>query len=212
MKTTAPVQLAPPGAGIPPLEIALAKVLFAVMRKMRTREWATRHFHSEASTMVRLVGKLTPQAANTQVLIPRIAGIEDSSRNWSALMTLDHLAIVNSFVIDIIESLSSERLVGRRVSIAAVKPKPTQSMETIAQFARTTQDYVERVSQIQNLASSIHHLHPWFGPLDALGWHWLATVHHTIHRRQVQKIIAQMGSGTANEAPVRTRAGGGQSK
>jgi hypothetical protein len=193
MKTPASVKLAPPGAGIPPLEITLAKVLFAVLRRTKGPGWATKHFHAEASTMVRLAGSLTPQAANTQVLIPRVVGIEDSSRNWSVLMTLDHLVIVNSTIIDIIESLSSERLFSRRVSIAAVKPKSTQSMETITRFARTTQDYVERISHIGSLVSSTRHSHPWFGPLDALSWHWLATIHHTIHRRQIQKIMAQGG-------------------
>jgi len=193
LKTAASVKLAPPGAGIPPLEITLAKLLFAVLRRTKGPGWATKHFHTEASMMVRLAGSLTPQAANTQVLIPRVAGIEDSSRNWSVLMTLDHLVIVNSTIIDIIECLSGERLYSRRVSIAAVKPKATQSLETIQKFARTTQDYVERISHIDNLVSSTRHSHPWFGPLDALGWHWLATIHHTIHRRQVQKIIAEGG-------------------
>jgi hypothetical protein len=191
LKTTASVKLAPPGAGIPPLEISVAKLLFAVLRRTKGPGWATKHFHSEASTMVRLAGSLTPQAANTQVLIERVVGIEDSSRNWSVLMTLDHLVIVNTAVIDIIESLSSERLYSRRVSIAAVKPKPVQSLETISRFAGATQDYVERISHLGNLVTATRHSHPWFGPLDALGWHWLATIHHTIHRRQIQKIIGQ---------------------
>src|SRR5215204_5760441 len=77
MKPAATVQLAAPGAGIPPLELAAAKLLFAILRRMKTRGWATKHFHSEASTMVRVAGNLTPQAANRQVLIPRITGIED---------------------------------------------------------------------------------------------------------------------------------------
>src|SRR5688572_24586146 len=152
--TAAPIQLAPPGAGIPPLEITLGKLLFTVLRQTKGPGWATKHFHAEASTMVRLAGSLAPQAANTEVLIPRIAGIEDSSRNWSVLMTLDHLVIVNSAIIEIIESLSSERLYGRRVSIAEVKPRATQSLETINRFARTTQNYVERISHIRNLVSA----------------------------------------------------------
>ena len=141
--------------------------------------------------MVRVAGNLTPQAANRQVLIPRITGIEDSSRNWSVLMTLDHLVIVNSAIIDIIEALAGERLCSRRISIAGVKPKPSQSMETIQQFAEATQDYVERISHLDKLVTATRHTHPWFGRLDALGWHWLATVHQTIHRRQIEKIIGQ---------------------
>ena len=140
--------------------------------------------------MVRLARNLTPQAANMPVLIPRVIGIEDSSRNWSVLMTLDHLVIVNSAIIDIVEHLSSERMYIRRVSTAAVKPRPDQTLETIERFAKTTQSYVDRVSRIKNLVSAARHPHPWFGSMDALGWHWLAAMHQTIHRRQILKIIA----------------------
>ena len=190
MNAAAPIQLAPPGAGIPPLEITLGKLMFAALRSWKTREWATKHFHSEASSMVRLARNLTPQAANTPVLIPRVIGIEDSSRNWSVLMTLDHLVIVNSAIIDIVEHLSSERMYIRRVSTAAVKPRSEQTLETIERFAKTTQSYVDRVSRIKNLVSAARHPHPWFGSMDALGWHWLAAMHQTIHRRQILKIIA----------------------
>lgn len=190
MNAAAPIQLAPPGAGIPALEIALGKILFVVLRHWKTRAWASNHFHGEASTMLRLARNLRPEAANTPVLIPRILGIEDSSRYWSVLMTLDHLAIVNSAIIDIIEHLAAERMYIRRVSTAAVKPSPDQNLETINRFVKTTQNYVERVARFQNLASAARHPHPWFGSLDALGWHWLAALHQTIHRRQIQKIIA----------------------
>jgi len=190
----APVQLAPPGAGIPPLEVLLGKVMFAYLRAVRTPKWANKHFHTEAGAMLRMARSLTPDVANTAVLIPRIMGIEDSSRHWSVLMTLDHLVIVNSGVLEIIEALSSERLYSWRVSIADLKPRPEQSLETIGKFARTTQNYFNRVSQMKNLKSHARHAHPWFGPMDALGWHWLAALHNTIHRRQIERIMAKVGN------------------
>ena len=190
MKSARSIQLAPPGAGIPALEIALGKILFAAFRKWKTREWATNHFAAEAGTMLRLARNLTPQAADTPVLIPRVIGIEDSSRRWSVLMTLDHLNIVNSGILDIIDHLSSERMYIRQVSIAAAKPSPDQTLDTIGRFAKATQAYADRVTRIKNLVSHARHPHPWFGAMDALGWHWLAALHHTVHRRQIQKIIA----------------------
>jgi hypothetical protein len=189
-KAAASIQLAPPGAGIPALEIMLGKILFAAFRKWKTREWATQHFAAEAGTMVRLARGLKPEEANTPVLIPRVMGIEDSSRRWSVLMTLDHLNIVNHGVLDIIDHLSSERMYIRQVSIIAVKPMPDQTLDTIGRFAKATQNYVDRVTRIENLVSHARHPHPWFGSMDALGWHWLAALHHTVHRRQIQKIIA----------------------
>jgi len=189
--TAAPVELAPPGAGIPALEVLLGKVMFAYFRTTRTPELANKHFHAEAGAMLRMARSLSPDVANTPVLIPRVMGIEDSSRNWSVLMTLDHLVIVNTGILEIIDALSGERLYNRRISIADLKPRPEQqSLETIGKFARTTQNYFNRLSQIRNLKSSARHAHPWFGPMDALGWHWLAALHNTIHRRQIQKIIA----------------------
>ena len=190
MNTAAPIQLAPPGAGIPAHEVTFARLMFAVFRKWKTREWAKNHFHAEAGTMLRLARGLKPETANTRVLIPRVLGIEDSSRHWSVLMTLDHLVIVNSAIIEIIEHLAAERLYTHRVSTAAVKPDREQSLETITRFAKTTQNYVERLSRIKNLESASRHAHPWFGPLDALGWLWLAAMHNTVHRRQIQRIIA----------------------
>jgi len=190
MTSTARIQLAPPGAGIPALEITLAKILFAFFRARKTPEWATNHFRAEAGTMLGLARSLGPEAVNTRVLIPRVIGIEDSSRHWSVLMTLDHLVIVNTAILEIIEHLAIERLYIRHVSTAAVKPLPHQTLETINRFAKTTQTYVDRVSRFKNLASHARHPHPWFGSMDALGWHWLASLHHTVHRRQIQRIVA----------------------
>src|SRR5262245_58536891 len=133
----APVELAPPGAGIPALEVLLGKVMFVYFRTTRTPESANKHFHAEAGVMLRMARALSPDVANTPVLIPRIMGIEDSSRNWSVLMTLDHLAIVNTAVLEIIDALAGERQYNRRFLIADLKPRPEQSLETIGKFART---------------------------------------------------------------------------
>jgi hypothetical protein len=38
------------------------------------------------------------------------------------------------------------------------------------------------------------HAHPWFGPLNAHGWHCLAAIHHTLHRRQLTAILRALSS------------------
>ncbi|MBX3389322.1 MAG: hypothetical protein KF691_07680 [Phycisphaeraceae bacterium] len=48
---------------------------------------------------------LSAGAAAERVLIPRLRGLEDSSRYWSVWMMLDHLRIVNSQVAMVIASL-----------------------------------------------------------------------------------------------------------
>ena len=189
MNAAVSIQLARPGAGIPPLELSAGRIIFAALRAFKTPEWATAHFRRETGIMLRAVRELRPEAADTPVLIPRVAGIEDSSRNWSVLMTLDHLVIVDGMIAEIIEHLAGERLYMRSVAIAELKPTSQQTMETIGKFTKVTQRYVDRVSRSGNLRSSARHRHPWFGALDAYGWHLLAAMHHTIHRRQIQRII-----------------------
>lgn len=189
MNAAARTQLAPPGAGIPAAELAVARLMFLALRVFKDREWANRRFHTEAGRMLKLTRGLMTQAANAPVLIPRITGIEDSSRNWSPLMTLDHLVIVDRAVIEIIEHLAAERLYLRSIAIADTKPKAQQTLETVTRFAQVTQDYLARVSNLVNLRSAARHRHPWFGPLDAYGWHLLAAAHHSIHRRQIERII-----------------------
>jgi len=89
-----------------------------------------------------------------------------------------------------IQLLTPTKSINRKVSTAAVKPKPEQTMETIDVFRKVTGQYLDRVGALPDLNSSVRHEHPWFGPLNAHGWHVLAAVHHGIHRRQIEWIIA----------------------
>ena len=139
--------------------------------------------------MLRLTENLDPALAQKQVLIKRIQGIEDSSRNWSVLMTLHHLVIVNTGIIATIEQLAAERPLNRKVSTAAVKPSPGQTMAMLGKFRENVQQYRERIDRLPGLDSKTRHLHPWFGQLNAHGWHCLAAVHHTIHRKQIEAIL-----------------------
>jgi uncharacterized damage-inducible protein DinB len=172
------------------VELMVSRVAFALGRRLMSREAATVKFDREAGLILNRAEGVGPEFAARQVLIDRVRGIEDSSRNWSVLMTLDHLVIVDTSIISIIEHLVEERLLKSTVSTAAVKPEPKQTIEVVERFRRTTEDYAERIEQLPNLNSRARHKHPWFGPLNAHGWHVLAAVHHEIHRKQIERIIA----------------------
>jgi hypothetical protein len=45
------------------------------------------------------------------------------------------------------------------------------------------------VAAAGNLKTELRYAHPWFGPLDAAGWHTLAAGHLGIHRVQIEQII-----------------------
>lgn len=89
-------RLAPPGAGLPPPELFVARFLFAVRRRLTSRTAAEARIIAERAHIDALVHRCDPQQARQRVLIQRPRGLEDSSRNWSVYMTLDHLRIVNT--------------------------------------------------------------------------------------------------------------------
>jgi hypothetical protein len=188
------VRLQPPGAGIPWLERMLSRMGIWLLCQRLTREAASRWFAVEGKRLLALVRSISPVEATRQVLIPRIWGIEDSSRNWSALMTLDHLVIVNTQIASIIERLAAGDDWEQKLSTADVKPPPEQDGRASERFEECLVDYPRRVAAVASLRTRVKHRHPWFGPLNAHEWHCLAAGHQRIHRRQVERIVAAIRS------------------
>ncbi len=187
--TDAEPQLQPPGAGLPRAELFFSRLGFRLATPFLSRQRASRWVRSEADRMLARVRTLAPADAARRVLVPRLSGLEDSSRYWSALMTLEHFVIVNTAVAGIIEALAAGRALPVVVSTADVKPSATADASMVARFEAATNDYLARVGALPDLRSKVTHRHPWFGELTALGWHRLSPLHHRIHRRQIERII-----------------------
>ena len=96
MKSPNAPTLAAPGAGLPAPELWIARVLFALKRLFGSREAFTARFEQERAAIRQLLSTSDPARRGQQVLIPRLRGLEDSSRFWSVWMTLEHLSITNS--------------------------------------------------------------------------------------------------------------------
>ncbi len=126
------VKLAPPGAGLPKPEWFIARLIFGWFRRARSRGDLAAMFEEERERILLLAGSCDPANGTRRTLIKRLPGLEDSSRDWSVFMTLEHL-------------------------------------RTAARYR-----------------------HPWFGPLDAAGWHAMAAFHLRLHRKQVEAILAAM--------------------
>lgn len=188
---TAP-KLAPPGQGIPFLErFFMRRIILPRLRKNWTWEKADQVFARETGTIIGLVGDLTHQQREGRVLVPRLVGLEDSSRNWSVNMTLEHLMVVVKAMSDIIINLSQGKPFPHDVSIAAVKPKGILNENSVIVFGdvmKQAEDYLNK--NVGNRHSPLTHPHPWFGPMDAEAWHILLAVHHGLHCRQIEKIVA----------------------
>ena len=125
--------------------------------------------------------------------------MEDSSRYWSVFMTLEHVRIVNLAVANTIKTLGKGEIPERAASTAAVKPDPSADASALKGF-QTSCKLVERAAaQIPDLKTSVKYEHPWFGPLDAAGWYFIAGFHMQLHREQIKKIIEGMRGGLVSE-------------
>lgn len=178
-----------PGAGLPRVERFITRLGFKLGTPLVSRKRASKWFRADADRMLSLVRGLDPEKASKRVLIKRIGGLEDSSRYWSAYMTLEHLVIVNEAVVGVIETLTSGQTISQVVSTAAVKPNPGADASFIERFAASASTYLDRVERIADLRTKLTHRHPWFGELNGIGWHRLAAIHHGIHRKQIENII-----------------------
>lgn len=187
-KQTEP-QLAPPGAGLPKLELVIARILFGLRRITGTRAAFSTAFARERRLIRDLVRSCPPEAAGRRVLIERPRGLEDSSRNWSVWMTLEHLRIVHAEMARIIGSLGRGESPPGRASTAAVKPGSDLTDAVVAEYEDACDTLLAQVAAVPSLKTLTRFAHPWFGPLDAAGWHALASGHMAIHRLQIARII-----------------------
>jgi hypothetical protein len=161
---------------------------------------ASKLMRREQAAIHRVVQQIPPAEAGVRVLVPRLRGLEDSSRWWSVWMTIDHLRIVNDSIAGVISVLGAERAPAGQVSTAAVKPSPDAGPGVLAAFDASC-DAIERaVAELPRPRSTERFAHPWFGPLDTAGWHAMAAMHMSIHLAQLHAIVRGLASRTAERA------------
>lgn len=180
--------LAPPGAGLPTLELLLSRAGLSILRSILTRRRIQGWLCSETGKVLALARQLPLEQMKRQVLIRRPTGLEDSSRNWSAAMVLQHLVIVDTGIGEILGALSENQAFEHEVRIADLKPTPDAGQEQLAGLESALKAYLGRVAAVKHLHTARRHPHPWFGPMDGHGWHTLAALHTMIHRRQLEAI------------------------
>jgi hypothetical protein len=158
---------------------------------------ASRQFAEEGARVLAVWDSLPARRLSERVLVRRFAGMEDSSRYWSAAMTVEHLTMVGSAIRQVIGIL-------RRGEVPTVEPrvedfKPAGAMapeEARAGFVRLlAEEAAAEKSEPPILpGQGPRYAHPWFGPIDAHQWQCLLCFHQGIHRRQIEAIRAGLGS------------------
>ncbi len=195
MLTTQPEpKLAPPGAGLPRVELLVARALFRVQVWTGSRRSFEKRFGQERERIRELIQNCDPELGARRVLIRRIAGLEDSSRNWSVWMTLDHLRIVNHSIAEVIRALVKGAMPEGTASTAAVKPSETVTADILTAYEESCDVLRRVVAQSADLNTQIRFRHPWFGPLNAYRWLVISAVHMRIHRAQIERILAGLRS------------------
>jgi len=176
-----------PGAGLPWLELKIANFGFHLLNRRMTRKQSSALITQERAAILKLAENCPAQMGSQRVLIKRLRGMEDSSRYWSVFMTLDHLRIVNLGVADAIRLLGQGKVPER-------KPDPDAAMDVVADFELACQLVERCAARVADLKTKARYRHPWFGPLDAAGWYFLAGFHLGLHRKQIETIIQHLAA------------------
>jgi len=124
-----------------------------------------------------------------------VRGLEDSSRYWSVWMTLEHLRIVHLGIARTIDSLAREIAPSGQASTAAVKPRADVDASVVEDYEKSC-DALLAAGAAAKLNSTARFPHPWFGPLNDRGWFALAGGHLGLHRRQIERILADLPHAT----------------
>jgi hypothetical protein len=189
--TDTPV-LEPPGAGLPWWELLYGRhILFPLACRRHSWAGAGRLFQEEGRRILAAWDTLAPEQLRRQVLVRRLPGIEDSSRYWSAAMTVEHLLIVASLVRETIESLRCGDVPAIVIRVAEVKPRGESAPEEVrAAFVRLLEEVAAADATEPSMArgQGPRHQHPWLGPINGFEWRFMMAMHQGLHRRQIEVI------------------------
>jgi hypothetical protein len=182
-----------PGAGVStPLRLFLTYYMKPFVAAKSDWDENNRVFERRAGKVLALVAGLSDEQMNRRMLVKPVAGLEDSSRYWSASMVLEHLVIVGESIKGLTAALSQGIVPDTKVDTARAKPTgqytPEHNLSAFTHFAKNLLPDTNR--SVKDRASKATLQHPWFGPFTAHEWHWLQAVHLSIHLKQLRQIVA----------------------
>jgi len=132
--------------------------------------------------------------ATRQVLIPRVTGIEDSSRFWSGAMVLEHLTIVGRRVTPLLVEIAQGRDLPWVLRTQDVKPRGGLARaQAVSDFKAMARDYLAWARSTP-ISSRTRHEHPFFGKLNCRQWVAFMTLHHMVHLPQMKAIVKVLQS------------------
>jgi len=175
-----------PGSGLPKFENLFIKTVLVPLGRLflgwkSARVW----LNMELKSIEKMIDGLSDDELYKQVLIDHILGIEDDTRDWSAALVIEHLAIVSAGIIQVIKTLTEEQPFDGPIRIEAVKPgKNTVTIDELKQIIREYETFIP-----QNKNSKMTKSHPWFIEFNNKDWNTFLAIHTWVHKRQIKAIL-----------------------
>jgi len=193
--TAAIPQLAPPGAGIPAIERFFGNIIikYFTLRPKVDVACLRAEYPRSLDALISLAKTFPENERQIPVLIPRLRGLEDSSRYYSPAMVMEHIALVDRGIAESIVMLGQGKVPPYKVSTADVKPNPKIEWQSAMDMVQAASEQF-RQSLAADFTSTAKLAHPWFGPLSAWQWAQFTVIHHKIHMRQLEEMQAVKSS------------------
>lgn len=179
-----------PGAGLPFFDALVVRYWVAPFQSRKAdKEKNLRLFAMAGKRVLKEYGEVPAEKRDTKVLVPKMRGIEDSSRFWSASEVLEHIMITGTPMRELIASLAAGKTSDYVVDIANFKPKGRfVGRDASADFKNFLSETQTRLGALTIADAGPTHRHPWMGNFNALQWTWLLAGHSGIHLAQLQAI------------------------
>jgi hypothetical protein len=190
------VELDAAGAGVPWWQRVVGRRLFLPLYCVRMSwDGARDLLRKEGRQLMQLADGRDPADLVRPVLVPPQIGLEDSSRNWSYAMVLEHLRIIGQQTGEIIVALSHGRQPpGPPVDTANLKPEGNMSGGgALADFHAFLEEFHRGMgNDVGDRRSRTRYQHPWFGPLTARQWICFLPFHQRLHVQQARRILREL--------------------
>lgn len=182
--------LAAPGAGLPFLEALLVRWYVAPFQSRKAdKDKNLRLFAMLGARVLKEADAVASDKRDVKVLVPRMKGIEDSSRFWSVNEVLEHLIITGQPMRGLVASLAQGKTSDYEVKIENFKPQGLYAgADARPDFKRFVEETVELLKPLPIADGGLTHVHPWMGPFNALQWTGLLAGHSGIHLAQLQAV------------------------
>lgn len=179
-----------PGAGLPFFEALMVRWYVGPFQSRKNDAQKNLRLFSMAGARILKEAASVPEDKRDQkVLVPRMKGVEDSSRFWCVNEVLEHLMITGEGMRMVIKALADGKTTDYVVRIENFKPKGKyQGGDAKPDFKKFLDETVAQLEKLKIEDEGLTHLHPWLGRFNALQWTWLLAGHSGLHLAQLQAI------------------------